>query len=593
MKDYKPKKNRFRGKIDVLLQSCCLLVMIVLLNQVCKYYITTEVLQDMEEEIPAVRILESEESKAIENISFAIRQNRFNRRGADTEIDLWQDANGQKFLFLPSAASDRLFLVVPEGDQIWIDGMAYTEGENVNLVPGEHYLQLFENMPEEKIIVLQSGGLGTIFLDTESGSLEQLQADKEHQETGEYTVFDQDGDCIAASKLSAINCRGNVSFLDTDKKSYSLKLSQEENLFGMGHAAHWALIANAFDPSLLRNQTNFQMAKAGNVAYTPESQYVDLYINGEYQGNYLLMEKVEIHDSRIHVKNLEKETEHMNPEVVYSEDDYFVEQKNDIQEEKGVLIENQPVDITGSYILELEASWRYPNVTSGFITAAGQHMEIESPELASKEQVAYIAEFYQDFENALFASDGKNEKGIYHTDYVDLDSFAKKYILEESIKNLDASVTSQYMVKLSNAEGGVLVSGTPWDYDKTLGAEVDWAYGYDISDPNGFYVNEPQVDYDFWHALYTHPDFVNRVKELYKSDFRDAILEQVTNGITKRADLIQTSAVMNGYRWELYKNEGVNRTLSKQEIEQAYKRETEKIQRFLMKRISFLDENWG
>lgn len=61
----------------------------------------------------------------------------------------------------------------------------------------------------------------------------------------------------------------------------------------MPKAKTWILLANHADPSLLRNTLAYDLAAAFGLPGSPDSRFVDLTINGEYLGNYLITEKVE------------------------------------------------------------------------------------------------------------------------------------------------------------------------------------------------------------------------------------------------------------------------------------------------------------
>lgn len=67
---------------------------------------------------------------------------------------------------------------------------------------------------------------------------------------------------------------------------------------------------------------------------------------------------------------------------------------------------NDPEDITGGYLLELELGERYKDETSGFVTTGGQAVTMKCPECVSENQIKYISEFYQNMENALYSKDG-------------------------------------------------------------------------------------------------------------------------------------------------------------------------------------------
>ena len=114
----------------------------------------------------------------------------------------------------------------------------------------------------------------------------------------------------------------------------------------------------------------------------------------------------------------------------------------------------------------------------------GQPVIIKSPEYAAKEQVEYIKNYYQEFENAVLSGDGYNHLGKHFTDYIDLESFAKMYVFQEFIKNLDAGLTSCYFYK---DVGNKIVAGPAWDFDSAFGRDFG-RDGVDMKDPVGLWV---------------------------------------------------------------------------------------------------------
>ena len=102
--------------------------------------------------------------------------------------------------------------------------------------------------------------------------------------------------------MEAIRGRGNATWL-WEKKPYSLTLSKSADLLGMGAAKEWILLTNAPDPTHLRNKIAYDLAAEVGLLYSPESNWVDLYLNGEYTGLYLLTERNEIHPQRIPAGN--------------------------------------------------------------------------------------------------------------------------------------------------------------------------------------------------------------------------------------------------------------------------------------------------
>ena len=86
-----------------------------------------------------------------------------------------------------------------------------------------------------------------------------------------------------------------------DKKPFNISFSKAKDVFGMGKAKKWSLLANAFDKSLIRNRLAMEFATSLGLKYTSKSTFVDLYINDVYYGNYLLIESVGVGESRVNI----------------------------------------------------------------------------------------------------------------------------------------------------------------------------------------------------------------------------------------------------------------------------------------------------
>lgn len=114
-------------------------------------------------------------------------------------------------------------------------------------------------------------------------------------------------------QLDYVRGRGNVTWL-APKKAYKFKLDKKAALLGMGKNKHWALLANAFDGSMLRNRLVSYMGEQLEFEYTPKMLPVDLVINGEYMGSYYLAETVRIGKDRVNIDELTAE-DNAEPEI--------------------------------------------------------------------------------------------------------------------------------------------------------------------------------------------------------------------------------------------------------------------------------------
>ncbi len=95
-----------------------------------------------------------------------------------------------------------------------------------------------------------------------------------------------------------IKGRGNYTWT-LAKKPYQIKLDGSKPVLGMGAAKTWILLANYADASLMRNKLAYDLGASLGLHGSPDSRWVDLRINGEYRGNYLITEKVEVKKNRV------------------------------------------------------------------------------------------------------------------------------------------------------------------------------------------------------------------------------------------------------------------------------------------------------
>lgn len=508
-------------------------------------------------------------------------------------INWWcKDKDSHYVLFVPgSMKSEKLYWVFGGQGEILLDGKRIRNGDAFHCDSGQHELVFAENgeSKQYKLDILNTSCITTLFLETDSGSLSYIHESKENYEGGRYLFLDERGKPCYEGELENIHCRGNSSYEETDKKSYLMTFGDRQDLFGMGEDADWILTANAFDNTLLRNVLAFELAKSLQLAYTPDVRYTDVYANGNFIGNYLLSEKVEIGKNRVGITNLQKKMKELNAPGVLSEYEFFMEQQGRLFSTKGYRIEKEPEDISGGYLLELETSDRYGLEASGFLTSRMQPVVFTSPKYASYRQVSYVANRYQDFEDAVFSGDGYNpyEQGMHYSDYIDMESFARKYLLEELVKNLDASFTSQYIYKPVDAVSTKFFAGPAWDYDKSIAASGITDDGIDLHDAKGLYAALQRKDSDIWYALYQHEDFRVLAAQIFFAELAPQIRESFDTRVDDYRDLIEESNICNIVRWNTF-----SQYSDLEEKLDCYEEKVNELKDFIQRRTDFLEDEW-
>lgn len=428
-----------------------------------------------------------------------------------------------------------------------------------------------------KVRFLQSN-LPSIFVNTESGNLDYINNDKNNKEKADITILDSNGIVQCKDSMEHITGRGNQTWL-FDKKSYSIKLSQKINLFNMGEAKDWILLCNVVDDSNLRNKLTYDMAIAANMPFSPESVYVDLFMNGKYHGLYMLCEKIEVDPERVAIPNLDKENLVVNNLSAESPISLITDGDNIYAE-----MSNSPKDITGGYIIERDVKEKYLDSLSGFKSRIlGDYYTLKNPEYATKDELSYIQDFMEDAEKAITSTSGiNNDTGKKYTDYIDINSFVKKYIIEELSSNDGGGATSAYYYKPSDAISTKLFAGPVWDYDKAYGN------GFHDLDDNPEVLNYLTLHNEntllYWY-LCQKPEFMELAKKEYTNFFSDYLGELVNHGVDEYTNYIAESAFMNKVRWHyieyMIRNNG-------SDIYES----TNYVKDFIKNRKEFLDNVW-
>lgn len=498
-----------------------------------------------------------------------------------------QGQQGQTVLFLPKSAQTT-GLRAETDTSCLLDGETLESGQLLELTEGQHLLSTPKG--EKPFTAVYGSVLPCVFLETASGSLEEIHADKRYSESAAFTLLGADGKPAYSGWAEGMRGHGNGSWLDAEKRSYQITLAEKAGLLGMPAARRWLLISNVFDKSLLRNQTVLTLAGAAGVAFTPEARQVELYVNGEYQGCYLLCEKVEVDSSRVDIPNLEE----INCAAVLDAGGIWEEDPLLLQSGRPGLpghlrftgLSGLPDPAQGGWLLEFELSERYLEAEEpGFVTRRGQPVLVKSPSSASRQQVERMAALYQRMEDVLYPVDGQPAERL--EDVIDIPSFARKYLVEEISKNLDASMSSQFFYKFPDTTSPKLYAGPAWDYDKSLsGSGAPWEDLGIIADPEGFWANNANTDYTLWSALYEQPAFLQAVQKSFYADFLPVVNRMLQEkAIYREAQALADSAVMDALRWQAD-------ACDLDAFRQEYLAEAERIENFLAARTAWLQGEW-
>lgn len=341
-------------------------------------------------------------------------------------------------------------------------------------------------------------------------NLSYVHANKTEEVTGYMTIFYSDG-TVSYETLKGFYGHGNSSW-ESDKKSYNLKFDSYVDLLGMGANDDFALLAGYRLNSLMSYVANAELSKLVEFDYAPEYRLVNLFVSGEYAGVYFLTEKIELDTNRIEISNIYRETEKVNTKALETFE-HLVWDNEDTRERRHYYdVVNNPLDITGGYLLEKDVC-DYEYYESRFSTFAKKsQVVLKRAPFSSKEQVYYIADFWQEFEDALFSEKGMNQKGKHFTEYIDLESYAMQWLMYELSKE-DSIASSVYYYKESDVTGdGKLHACYPWDLERSFAV---------LNETEKFGHVNTQGDY--WEAFFQHAEFKEEVIRVWQEKFIPAI----------------------------------------------------------------------
>ena len=453
------------------------------------------------------------------------------------------------------------------------------EGEYYLFLPGyvsDEDLRFSAEAKKHDIKIMRSSGIATVYITTHSGSLDNILADKDYKETGKITVVDENGNEDTKSGLEYIKGRGNYSWNTWAKKPFKIKLSKGASILDMGSGKDYCLIANASDATLVRNDIARKLEVAVGIPYATTGQFADLYINGDYMGNYYLCASIEVGEDRINITDIDKLHQAVFSGV--NEESFRVYETMNM---KAWILPECVEDISGGYLVEREFVDRYNReygqLKNGFVTSNEEHFIVASPSYCTVNEINYIADFFEAAEAEIMGSEPYGK-------YIDLPSFAKRYLVEELIKNYDGGVSSAYYFKDKDSVDDKLYAGPGWDFDMSLGNYLDWME-FAKEDATGItklYLSEHNSKY--FKNMLTHEEFNALVHEYYNDyalDFMDELRE---TGIDEYQELLRDSAAMDSIRWaDMYKENGYTA---------GDENEYRELEQFIEQRTAFLSGEW-
>ena len=296
-----------------------------------------------------------------------------------------------------------------------------------------------------------------------------------------------------------IEKRGNSSQWN-DKTPYRFETVNEEgennnvSLLGMPEENDWVLYAPWQDKSMIRNILTYKLSNDLG-KYAPRAKLIELYLNDEYRGVYVLMEKIKRDANRVDISKL-------NPDEISGD------------------------DLTGGYILKFDWFFTGDNL-GGFesdIDGNIYNYHYPKPSDIVPEQENYIINYINDFET-IMSSDQYADQSTGYPSILNVDSFVDFILLQELAKNVDAYRLSTYIFKDKESVDNRLTAGPVWDFNHGYG-NCDYGETWEFTGWLLEYNPEGGDQMSFWWELIWQDDyFQDKISERY-TELRSTVFSE-------------------------------------------------------------------
>jgi len=442
-----------------------------------------------------------------------------------------------------------------------------------------------------------------------------------YYEACSVTLTDKDGTVLLNGANAEVKVRGNWT-TSYDKKPLRIKFEQSQNLLGLNDGAtfkNWLLLAEYKDASMLRNKTAYAVARelfSKDGLYASDAELVEVVINGQYWGVYLLAEQQQINTDRVNIT--EAEEGYTGTDIGYFlEFDGYFWTEDPLQQFHIDYMDNAPL-----LPFDGEGGKRHMTCLSHPIYGHKDNIGIAiKSDIYAKEQRDFIASFVDNVFNIMYYAAYEDTAYIFNKDYtqiqittditpmeavslvVDVQSLVDTYIINELLCDADVYWSSFYMSADFGPEGNKkLTFQAPWDFDSAMGNKNR------CLDGTGFYAANivPDVNggphgggnfetINPWLAVLIYEDwFQEAVKSTWTAAYDDGVFSQALTMIAEDTDRCQAAFLRNYEKWDnIVQNYAFVNELSYEAARCRTQQEAaEFLARWFESRVDFLNSHW-
>lgn len=512
-------------------------------------------------------------------------------------VEKHQSANCY-MLYLPAGMdTTKLILKTSEGTNVTVDGKTVdTDGTEYNassIIPNANGKYTMTGDFSGSLYIRQSANIPSLHTITESpvpmkelmnylGSKNDYNSENDSKGTGDNTQFITYRNADKTLKLdngilSKVKGRGNSSWEVSNrfigKYAFNITLGSKTNLLGSGDSKKYCLVSYNADEARMRNMIAYELADKIGLEFSPKFQPVDLYNNGRYIGSYLLTDKVEIGSDEsplVNITDLEKANKKVEENKAIFDNKTFTKTTSGTKGKPGYKMYAGNLTDPGQskynesgFLLELELDERFESEFSGFISSKGQEVVCKYPEYATKAQIDFISGKWNAVESLIYENPNVTYKAL--DELIDVESFAKMYLIQELSKNLDTCSTSYYVYY----HEGKLHAGVSWDFDWAFGqykenggqgvkAQTTGIFTSDnnglqdikLNSPEGWWANSRRIypsegNLNIQAQLCQQDAFWDVVKAEWNESFYEIAKSYVTASVVSTSDLSSTDTLIN------------------------------------------------
>lgn len=312
-----------------------------------------------------------------------------------------------------------------------------------------------------------------------------------------------------------IKGRGNASWRDHTKKPYRMKFDKKASPLGLPSSKHFLLLPRADEASLMLDEFGFEIGRRINLGYTPRQLPVELVLNGDYVGVYFICEKIRVDKNRV-----------------------------DITEQKDG--ETAADAITGGWLFEIENYWYDATFSIPERESNTLFITTHTPEVLSDEQLNYIKTLLLKMIDAVYTEDKTDETW---QNYIDIESLAKFYIIQEMMDNVESFSGSCFMYK-DHGDDTKIKFGPLWDlsmalYRERTGGVVDKPF-YDVSESEllSSFCNNHLIP-----EIVKFPSFQAKVREIWNGFYSEQFMSSLGEYINAYSMRFREAGASDIRRW--------------------------------------------